>query len=106
VGTVHDRARGAHPVTHQDNERDHVSSAPSAPSRVEGSVPPPSAGGTTATGTSTVLDPKVAGLLAYLSGWVTGLISFLRVLLSTRGSDLDHVRLPVLGARAGRWAAT
>jgi uncharacterized membrane protein len=30
-----------------------------------------------ATGTSTGLDPKVSGLLAYLFGWVTGLIFFL-----------------------------
>jgi uncharacterized membrane protein len=29
------------------------------------------------TGTSTGLDPKVSGLLAYLFGWVTGLVFFL-----------------------------
>lgn len=39
---------------------------------------PPSSGQSTAAhGTSTGLDPKIAGLLAYLVGWVSGLVLFL-----------------------------
>jgi uncharacterized membrane protein len=139
-----------------------MSSAPSAPPPAEGSVPPTaqSASGTAA-GTSTGLDPKVAGLLTYLFGWVTGLIFFLLekehrqvrfhaaqsilvsltfigiylalsvvamvpvigllallgyaavglggfvlwVYLLIQGYNLNHVRLPVLGAMADEWAA-
>jgi uncharacterized membrane protein len=139
-----------------------MSSTPSAPPPAEGPVPPTaqSASGTAA-GTSTGLDPKVAGLLTYLFGWVTGLIFFLIekehrevrfhaaqsilvsltfiaaylalsvvamipvvgllallgyaavglggfvlwVYLLIQGYNLNHVRLPVLGAMADEWAA-
>jgi uncharacterized membrane protein len=54
-----------------------MSNQPSSQPPVEGSVPPHAATSGTATGTSTGLDPKVAGLLSYLFGWVTGLIFFL-----------------------------
>jgi uncharacterized membrane protein len=137
-------------------------STPSAPPPAEGPVPPSaqSAAGA-AVGTSTGLDPKVAGLLTYLFGWVTGLIFFLIekehrevrfhaaqsilvsltfigiylalsvvamipvigllallgyaavglggfvlwVYLLIQGYNLNHVRLPVLGAMADEWAA-
>jgi uncharacterized membrane protein len=138
-----------------------MSSTPSTPPPAEGPVLPPSAGGTAATGTSTGLDPKIAGLLTYLFGWVTGLIFFLIekehrevrfhaaqsilvslvligvymvlsvvamvpvigllallgyavvglggfvlwVYLLIQGYNLNHVRLPVLGAMAEQWAA-
>lgn len=54
-----------------------MSNAPSAPPPAEGPVPPAASSHGTAAGTSTGLDPKVAGLLSYLFGWVTGLIFFL-----------------------------
>lgn len=112
-------------------------------------------------GTSTGLDPKVAGLLAYLLGWVSGLVLYLVekehrevrfhaaqsilvsvalialyiplmilgfipvigliawvlslllglagfalwVYLLVQGFNLNHVRLPVVGAMAEQWAA-
>jgi uncharacterized membrane protein len=113
-------------------------------------------------GTSTGLDPKVAGLLTYLAGWISGLILYLvekehrevrfhaaqSILLSVallavwivlsvltmipvlglifglfgillglasvglwiylmiQGYNLKHVRLPVIGEMAERWAAS
>jgi uncharacterized membrane protein len=139
-----------------------MSSTPSAPPPAEGPVPPTAQGASgTAAGTSTGLDPKVAALLTYLFGWVTGLIFFLIekehrevrfhaaqsilvsltfiavyialsivamipvigllallgyavvglggfvlwVYLLIQGYNLNHVRLPVLGAMADEWAA-
>jgi uncharacterized membrane protein len=55
-----------------------MSSTPSAPPPAEGPVPPSAQSVTgTAADTSTGLDPKLAGLLTYLFGWVTGLIFLL-----------------------------
>jgi uncharacterized membrane protein len=139
-----------------------MSSTPSAPPPAEGPVPPTAHGTSgTAAGTSTGLEPKIAGLLTYLFGWVTGLIFFLIekehrevrfhaaqsilvsltfiaayialsivamipvigllallgyvavglggfalwVYLLIQGYNLNHVRLPVLGAMADEWAA-
>jgi uncharacterized membrane protein len=52
-------------------------SAPSTPSRLEGAASPPSPAGAAEAGTTTGLDPRLAGLLAYLAGWVTGLVLLL-----------------------------
>jgi uncharacterized membrane protein len=55
-----------------------MSSTPSAPPPAEGPAASiPTGEGSAATDTSTGLDPKVAGLLTYLFGWVTGLVFFL-----------------------------
>jgi uncharacterized membrane protein len=139
-----------------------MSSTPSAPPPAEGPVSPTAHDASaTAAGTSTGLDPKLAGLLTYLFGWVTGLVFFLIekehrevrfhaaqsilvsltfiavylalsvvamvpvigllallgyalvglagfalwVYLLVQGYNLNHVRLPVLGAMAEEWAA-
>jgi uncharacterized membrane protein len=55
-------------------DRDQGPQAPSfAPT--DGASPPPAA--TASTGTSTGLDPQLAGLLCYAVGWVSGLVMYL-----------------------------
>lgn len=125
------------------------------------SEPTPPTGGVSPATTSMGIDPKLAGLLAYLAGWLSGLILYLvekehrevrfhaaqSVLLSialvavwivlgvlsmipvlglifglfgfllglasvalwvyllVKGYQLEHVRLPVVGKMAEKWAA-
>jgi uncharacterized membrane protein len=54
-----------------------MSNAPSTPPPVGGSLPPGQGTSGAGTGTSTGLDPRLGGLLAYLLGWVTGLVFLL-----------------------------